>query len=47
MKKLFSNGFYKFLLSFSLIILLSIGTLIFLGSHNAAVNIEALPAESE
>lgn len=31
MKKIFTDGFYKFLLGFSVILLLSIGSLFFLG----------------
>lgn len=38
MKKFFTDGFYKFLLGFSIIILISFGVLIFLGNQNAVID---------
>ena len=48
MKDFLTPGFYRFLLGFTIIIALSFGTLLFLGSQDGAVNPEpALSGEAE
>ena len=48
MKNLFTTSFYRFLLGFTVIIALSFGTLLFLGTRDGTINPEpALSKEPE
>lgn len=47
MNNFFTDSFYKFLLGFSAIILISFGVLIFLGNQNAAINDQEIDPSSQ
>lgn len=47
MNNWFTNGFYKFLLGFSIIILVSFGVLFYLGLQNDAVDERSPEPESQ